>query len=117
MGVSEDTITDTAEAPRDLAERQLRLLRSIRKDIQGKETLLSSERGIDKAPFKVLCVTHGGFIKSLLREHCKFSPPSKIDNCSVSIVSMFWDACESVDDFTLSVDEKNVNTTFGDSFT
>ena len=117
MGVSEETIMDTAEAPRELADRQLRLLRSIQKDIHAKVKQSSSEPGVDKSSYKVLCVTHGGFIKGLLREHCKITPPSKIDNCSVSIVSMIWDACEAVDDFTLSVDERNVNNTFDDIFT
>jgi probable phosphoglycerate mutase len=120
MGVSEDAIENTAEKHREVADRQMRFLKSIRKDIQAKEALLRSETaGIDdkRPPYKILCVTHGGFIKIFLRKHCKFTPPSKIDNCSQTIITMEYDASGDSEDFTLHVDESNVNTTFTDTLT
>ena len=97
-------VIDTAERPEDVFRRQADFLQTLREDFSFIDCDSSK-------PTKVLCMTHGGFIKSLLRGHCKVQTPDKIKNCAVSIVSMQWNKSD-IDKFNLTVDTKNVNVVY-----
>jgi broad specificity phosphatase PhoE len=47
-------------------------------------------------PAKILCVSHGAFIKSLLKHFCPSVPPViKVGNCSLSIIHITWEQSEA----------------------
>lgn len=60
---------------------------------------------------KVLCVSHGGFIKSFLRKFCTgLEIPASMENCSVSTVIVEWPLGSSGgEDFTCSTTTADIN--------
>ena len=87
-GVSAEDIENEAESDDALFSRHDALLRSVR------------HRCTASRPHHVLCVTHGGFIRSLLRHRLpgKADFDQKIENCSITVVRAQWnsEASESI---------------------
>jgi broad specificity phosphatase PhoE len=81
-GIAEKDVIDNAETSAQIKERQINFLRFIRG-----ESAASSE---DRVP-KVLAVSHGGFIRRFLANHCDRNI-EKIRNCSVTIINVHWPA-------------------------
>jgi broad specificity phosphatase PhoE len=55
---------------------------------------------------RVLCVTHGGFIRRFLKNFCDVSSVEKVGNCSISVVTIDW---TSRDDFQCTADLSRLN--------
>ena len=91
-GVDINSIVDSAETTEQVKCRQSALLDMI------KSSLLLEPIESDTNPDhpmtagahqrRVLLVSHGGFIKSFLRDHCHHAFPGKIRNGSVTIVNV-----------------------------
>eukprot|EP01034_Spumella_vulgaris_P034718 gene34718-42821_t len=58
---------------------------------------------VNSEPHKVLCVSHGGYIKQFLKNFCHSLPAvEKIANCSVTIVTVEWVDTSLPEHFTCS---------------
>ena len=78
LGIDEKDVVDTAETPEHIRERQSEFLQKLRDDFSGTTHVV-----------KVLCVSHGGFIKRFLDGFCGHTI-KKIHNCSISMVCVSW---------------------------
>ncbi len=76
-GVPVEQIEDDRESLESVLDRQNRFLSQLLEEL---------EASIEHQNPQVLCVTHGGFIKRFLRNHCRLHLEEKIENCSVSLV-------------------------------
>lgn len=83
-GVPPESIEDCAESEVDISRRQMELLRTIGEHVQRLPT------EVPDSPPKVLCVSHGRFIRSLIADQCKVEVP-KLKNGSISIIEVAWD--------------------------
>ena len=71
---------------------------------------------IDGSMTKVLCVAHGGYIKSFLRNFCKnITVPDKIQNCAVSIITIDWPDRSDPTVFTCMTSDDLVNINYYDN--
>jgi broad specificity phosphatase PhoE len=77
--VSPESILDYAETDVDLFKRHTGLL-----------DMIKSQASADTQ--HVLCVTHGGFIRSFLRHLIPSIVDQKIENCSITVVRAKWNA-------------------------
>ena len=80
QGISVDKVVDTSETGGQVRVRQEALLRKLKEDFGGHAA--GEGRGA-----KVLCVSHGGFIKRFLANFCDVAV-EKIFNCSISVVQI-----------------------------
>lgn len=78
QGVSVDEVDDHAETDEELFRRHLHVLDTIR------ETAMRPQQ-------RVLCVTHGGFIRSFIRHLLPGTADQKIENCSFTIIRAKWE--------------------------
>lgn len=76
-GVSAADVPTLAETDEELASRHASFAAYLRDSVSGGRTT-------------VLCVSHGGFIRTLLRSLVPGLPDQKIDNCSVSVLRASW---------------------------
>lgn len=81
-GIDKELIVDVAETTAEVQARQCELFRTLETDLNR----LPNESG---RIFNVLCVTHGGFIKSLMNHHCNLELTS-IRNCSINMIELVW---------------------------
>ena len=71
---------------------------------------------IDGSMTKVLCVAHGGYIKSFLRNFCKnITVPDKIQNCAVSIITIDWPDRSDPNVFTCMTSDDLLNINYYDN--
>lgn len=77
LSISPHEVTDNAETYSQLTERQISFLDSVFNDIGSTE-----ERK------KVLCVSHGAFIRHFIASNCPSIDCPKIANCSVTIIKI-----------------------------
>jgi len=106
-GIAVKDVVDTSESDSDVSIRQIKFLQTVKE-----EFLSRSSSGEMDRPFKVLCMTHGGFIRRFLRFQCNYPSPDSIKNCSVSILSMELEkseGSESFDKYSLATEEDKVN--------
>lgn len=94
-----EDVVDTAESNEEVEERQIQFFREIREKL--------SASSIPSVTRRVLILSHGGFIRILLRRHCGLRSYLKIHNCAISIVNMYID--HSNDSYSLSINESHVN--------
>ena len=87
LGVGEDTVIDTGESEDDVKNRQLKFLGEL-----GCLQDLHTEN--EKVPPKVLCVTHGGFIRRFLSNFANYTA-NKIPNCSITTIEVTY--CSNCD--------------------
>ena len=78
LGISAEEVDDHAESDEELFRRHLQLLETIRE-------------GASKAQQRVLCVTHGGFIRSFIRHLLPGIADQKIENCSFTVIRAKWE--------------------------
>jgi len=79
-GIAEKDVVDNAETSGQIKDRQVRFLRFLRESAAS-----SSEVNTPK----ILAVSHGGFIRRFLANHCNRNI-EKIRNCSVTIINVRW---------------------------
>ena len=88
-GVDVSEVVDNAETSEDVYSRQQEFLKQLREVV---------------APFlpggacKVLCVSHGGFIKRFLHSFASCGSIEKIHNCAISAVKVYWREGGGLDD-------------------
>lgn len=75
-GKSEDSIVDSAESEEQVFARQIEFINQLR-------SRLSDLVNITEEPVKVLCVSHGGFIRRFLSNFSK-EKVEAIPNCSIT---------------------------------
>lgn len=83
LGVHRDSVVDHAESSEQIISRQTEFFKSLGSRLSA---IPSDECKI----FKVLCVSHGGFIRHILNHHCNLGLHS-IGNCSINIIELIWD--------------------------
>ncbi len=93
-GTNIDSIEDFAEKPESIYRRHEEFLGLITQYLSSSSSasapLLASKDTTEEARLSnILCVSHGGFLKSFLQKYCVPSCDS-IANCSVSIVDIEW---------------------------
>lgn len=81
-GVEVHEVEDDRESLGHVIERQRKFLRLVQEGIEGMDT---------DEPVNVLCVSHGGYIKRFLEQHCKVKLRKMLDNCSTSVVTVIKD--------------------------
>jgi len=79
LGIAVDAVVDTAESMDQVHARQGLFLQKLREEFAEH----------DGRTRKILCVSHGGFIKRFLATYCNKSL-EKIHNCSISVVNVTW---------------------------
>jgi broad specificity phosphatase PhoE len=114
-------VVDNTETLCDVHKRQILFMQYIRKDIhdeitgtatnvnitnEGQEPSSYSE--IEQLPVKILCISHGGFIKAFIKSFCAIEVPEKIQNCSVSRIRVVWKDSAS-NDFTCIATPADIN--------
>lgn len=80
-GVDVSEVVDNAETGDEVYARQLQFLQQL------KEVLASFLPG---RVCKVLCVSHGGFIKRFLQSFAGSLGVEKIHNCAISVIQVCW---------------------------
>lgn len=78
QGIAPEDVDDLAETDDSLLQRHRGLLELIRSTYTRPQQ-------------HVLCVTHGGFIRSLLRNLIPGTQDQKIENCGLTVVRAQWD--------------------------
>ncbi len=81
-GIPVEDVADAVEQEADVHRRQLTFLELLREHVRGR-----SRPGNQSI---VLCVSHGGFLRSFLYKVFG-APSSSIANCSISRVEIRWD--------------------------
>jgi broad specificity phosphatase PhoE len=133
-GLNVDEVVDTAETMESVRNRQKNFILKVLTDhlehtvqqIEGTDTTTaesdesivlldsipssSTKMNGSEEPHKVLCVSHGGYIKHFLKNFCHDLPHvEKISNCSVTIVTVEWVDTSHPERFTCSTVEGRVN--------
>jgi broad specificity phosphatase PhoE len=86
-GVSLESVTDSCESEAEVMTRQRAFLDELRALIQAPQAHL----GTNIAPMKVLCVTHGGFIRRFLANFTNnLNKIDSVANCSITIVHVSY---------------------------
>ena len=88
-GVSVDVIEDFAEKPEMTYQRQQEFLDFIAQYFSTPSTSVAPPHEGERSGLNILCISHGGFLKSFLQKYCVPSCDS-IANCSVSVVEIEW---------------------------
>jgi broad specificity phosphatase PhoE len=111
-------VVDTAESMGQVKDRQVRFIQKLYKDLFALSSASSSSD--DEREFRVLAVSHGGFIKQFVKNFCPdVNCPGKIGNCAVSTFDIVW-----VDDgtpknldrkFKCTIKEKDLNVVYQQS--
>lgn len=113
-----DEVVDTAESLDSVRARQhnfvVQLLRDSAKKIDHHH---HHHHHNNKPPHsdsssssrKVLCVTHGGYIKQFLKNFCPGSVEQKIGNCALTVVSVEWPDATVPDHFCCSAAHEDIN--------
>lgn len=86
-----DSIKDHAETPVEIYQRQEEFLQLLLNTLQNEA---EKERERFYIP-KLLCVSHGGFIKSFLKHYLNIDIKA-INNCSITVVDITWSVVGSV---------------------
>lgn len=94
LGIPKSEVVDTAETADALLERQREFVKYLKLSVRTFVETAASDVGV----CRVLCVSHGAFIRSFLSNLHKFgnllSRPlgevAKIANCSVTILKLCW---------------------------
>lgn len=120
--LSVEDVIDTAETLDSVRTRQynfvLQLLHDHAKEASdgsnGNDEVLSmpsssAAESINTHDYKVLCVSHGGYIKQFLKNFCVLPATEKIANCSVSIVTIEWADVTKPHEFTCTTTPDRVN--------
>ena len=81
QGISPEEVDDHAETDEELFRRHLHVLETIRDSAT-------------RPQLRVLCVTHGGFIRSFIRHLLPGIADQKIENCSFTVVRVKWNKDE-----------------------
>lgn len=106
-GIAVTDVIDTSESDADVSIRQIKFLQTVKEEFLSR----SISKDINR-PWRVLCMTHGGFIRRFLRFQCRYPAPDSIKNCSVSVLSMELETSEgsdSYDKYSLAAEEDKVN--------
>jgi len=78
-GIPPQDIVDTAESSAQLSQRQMDFVGALFKDVEKITT---------KDVVKVLCVSHGAFIRNFVVSNCPGIECPKIDNCSITVIRL-----------------------------
>lgn len=95
QGIDEKDVIDLAETADQVRDRQLLFLRKLKEEF--------SNDGETAGTKKVLCVSHGGFIRRFLANFCSHNI-AKVRNCSISLCTVTWD---EGGDFSCRVEEES----------
>lgn len=88
LNINVADVVDTSECNKTVNKRQAEFLSHLQQHCA--ELCLGTDSD-DASNAKVLCVSHGGFIKEFLKTYCPtVVTPAKIGNCSVSIINIEW---------------------------
>lgn len=110
LNIDPAAVVDTTECNEAVRQRQVEFLAHLKEQCAElcNSKSDSSEEGA-KVP-KVLCVSHGGFIKEFLKSFCPTVPtPNKIGNCSVSVIHIEWLGEDGCDGFLCTAQPEHVN--------
>lgn len=80
-GVTAEEIVDDRESKESVLARQQTFLSMMMTELTSS---LSGEEA--EGEVNVLCLSHGGYIKRFLKEHCGLDLQDKIENCSTSVI-------------------------------
>jgi hypothetical protein len=129
-------VVDISESMKDIYVRQVAFLTNLGHQLNNVDHIKSSSSStssdkmesslgidrmnnimpIDGSMTKVLCVAHGGYIKSFLRNFCKnITVPDKIQNCAVSIITIDWPDRSDPTVFTCMTSDDLVNINYYDN--
>jgi broad specificity phosphatase PhoE len=104
-GIPIEDVIDTAETVEVLKQRQVKFLSEILHP-----ELVQHNLGIkaDNEPLdKILCVSHGGFIRRFLDNFCD-KKYNSVGNCSITRVIIEWPS-ESAHDFICNAEHETIN--------
>jgi len=91
LGIPVEDVVDNTETPPQVRRRQKQFLKELGLEMRAIQSSLPASRDLDAEPIQILCVSHGGFIKSLLRNFCPMVvTPIKIGNCAVTLIEIEW---------------------------
>lgn len=98
-----ESIVDSSESQEELHQRQLLFLHKALDDIEQGEKFLNANNDV-----KILCVTHGAFIRGFLDSKLGLVIPSGgVKNCSISIVRVKRDTSGHLEFFARDPSDLN----------
>ena len=125
MNIDVSDVVDTAESLEGVYVRQVEFLTSLGHQLNNIGNKMESSTVIDRmnniipidgSMTKVLCVAHGGYIKSFLRNFCKnITVPDKVQNCAVSIITIDWPDRSDPNVFTCMTSDDLMNINYYDN--
>lgn len=84
--IDADSIVDCAESPAEIEKRGEALMKELGLHLQKIHA-----SGRRQSPRKILCVSHGGFIRNVVNKFCRTDIFS-LKNCSISVLEICWDS-------------------------
>eukprot|EP01038_Epipyxis_sp_PR26KG_P011196 gene11196-15016_t len=96
-----DEIVDNAEKPEEVFERQRQFLNYLHSVCHQDLSNIKD--------FNILAVSHGGYIRSFIRNFTQNEKVIKIDNCSVTIMEIKWNDIGNCDTVECSAKEDKIN--------
>jgi broad specificity phosphatase PhoE len=115
LNIEENEVVDTTESNHSIKARQQAFLKflfhDLKETVQGRSHCEDPVQGITCA-----VVSHGGFIRLLLKNFCQLVTVQKIGNCATTILSISWLDDSDDEVFQIEVKENEVNIPCSASF-